>query len=92
MKTNERKRLILFGFSFYSLFWCLEDCWHLPEGFKNTPSASGTSISAFLRLEAFVSNHPSRSSVSGTSSNQVNEIYVIIVSRPIQLTSKDYVI
>ena len=48
------------------------------------PPSRSSSVSAPL-----VSRHPSRSSVSGTSSNQVNQIYVIIFSQPVQLTSKD---
>ena len=67
---NERKRLILFAFSFYSLF----GAWKIVGIFQNVSKTHlqrrGHPSRRFSVSAPFVSRHPSRSSVSGTSSYQ----------------------
>ena len=78
LTKNERKRLILFGFSFYSLF----GAWNIVGIFQNVSKTHlqrrGHPSRPFSVSVPFVSRHPSRSSVSETSSNQVSQIYVVI--------------
>ena len=82
---NEIKRLILFSFSFYSLLgaWNIVGIFHTVS--KTHLQRRGHPSRPFSVSVPFDSRHPSRSSVSVTSSNQVNQIYGII-SFPGQFT------